>query len=272
MTNRFMISVAALALIAGSGLANAQGTKNEPGGTSMQHTSPADTSATPSHSDKSTGPAKSESTEPKGGMKSSQSEQKSPGAMKKDRAEDSVKGGSTKERAEDRTKGTETKGTETKQRAEESTKSGTKAEGRENMKAEGRDHDKNMKAEGRDRDNNMRAQERDKSGTNAAESKGTTERTQSTTGQAGAAAKLTTDQRTKITTVFRNERVAPESNVNFSISVGTRVPREGIRLHSLPSEVVTIYPEWRGYEFVRVRDQILVIDPDTYEIVAILDA
>src|SRR5215475_3824355 len=178
MTNRFMISVAALALIAGTGLANAQGANRESGGaaggSSMQHSAPAD----------STAGSKSETSEPKGGMKSGQTE-KSPGAMKNDRAEDSVKGGSTREHAEDRAKGTDTKGTDTKQRAEDNQKSGTtKAEGRDrdNMKAEGRDRD-NMKAESRERDNNMKAEGRqDKSGTNAAESKSTTERSQ-TTGQ-----------------------------------------------------------------------------------------
>ena len=92
-----------------------------------------------------------------------------------------------------------------------------------------------------------------------------------TTGQAGAGAKLSTEQRTKITTVFRSEHVAPVNNVNFSISVGTRVPREGVSFRPLPAEVVTIYPEWRGYEFILVRNQILVVDPATYEIVAILD-
>jgi hypothetical protein len=56
------------------------------------------------------------------------------------------------------------------------------------------------------------------------------------------------------------------------VSVGSRVPREGVSLHPLPSEVVTIYPQWRGYEFIRVHDQILVIDPNTYEIVAVLEA
>ena len=70
MTNRFMISVATLALIAGTGLANAQGTNRESGGTTVQHTSPADTSAAPSKSEPSAGPAKSEKAEPsKGGMK-----------------------------------------------------------------------------------------------------------------------------------------------------------------------------------------------------------
>src|ERR1700751_5435869 len=111
MTNRFMVSVAALALIAGTGMANAQGMGKESGGTSMQHSAPADNSAAPSRSDSSAGPAKSETAEPKGemkgGMKSTQSEQKQPGAMKNERAEDNVKGGSTSQRAEDRAKGTD---------------------------------------------------------------------------------------------------------------------------------------------------------------------
>jgi hypothetical protein len=35
---------------------------------------------------------------------------------------------------------------------------------------------------------------------------------------------------------------------------------------------VSIYPEWRGYEYILVRDEIVVIDPATYEIVAVLNA
>jgi hypothetical protein len=264
MTNRFMVSVAALALIAGTGFANAQGTSKESGGAggaAMQHSTPSDTSAAPSQSPSSTGTSKSEANEPsKGGTKSTQTEQKGkstqteqkPGAMKNERAEDNnVKGGSTKERAEDRGKGTSEN-----QRAED--KSGNMKEGRDNNMKEGRDN--NMKAEGR----------QDKSGASTAETKSTTERSQ-TTGQAGAGAKLTTDQRTKITTVIRNEHAAPVNNVNFSIAVGTRVPREGVSFRPLPAEVVTIYPEWRGYEYILVRNQILVIDPGSYEIVAILD-
>ena len=100
---------------------------------------------------------------------------------------------------------------------------------------------------------------------------GQSDRSQVTTGQAGAGAKLSTEQRTKITTVIRNEHVAPVNNVNFSIAVGTRVPRD-VSIRPLPAEVVTIYPEWRGYEFILVRDQILVIDPASLQIVAILPA
>ena len=110
-----------------------------------------------------------------------------------------------------------------------------------------------------------------KSQTTTQSQTGQSTQSQTTTGQAGASAKLSTDQRTQITTVIRNQHVQPLTNVNFSIAVGTRVPRD-VRFHPLPREVVTIYPEWRGYEFVLVNNQIVVIDPRTFEIVAILEA
>jgi hypothetical protein len=154
-----------------------------------------------------------------------------------------------------------------------------KAEGRDNTKTnaesrEGRDNSK-MNAESREgRDNSRMNAEgregRDNSRMNA-ETKSGGERSQMTTGQAGGGAKLTTEQRTKITTVIRNEHVAPVTSVNFNVAVGTRVPRD-VSFHPLPAEVVTVYPEWRGYNFILVRDEIVVIDPATFEIVAILNA
>ena len=95
--------------------------------------------------------------------------------------------------------------------------------------------------------------------------------TTTTTGQAGAGAKLSSEQQTKITTVIKSQRVAPVTNVNFSISVGTRVPRD-VHFHTLPAEVVTIYPQWRGYRFILVREEIVIIDPNTFEIVAVINA
>jgi len=92
-----------------------------------------------------------------------------------------------------------------------------------------------------------------------------------TTGQAGAGAKLTTEQRTKITSVIREQRVQPETNVNFNIAVGTHVPKT-VHFHALPQQIITLYPDWRGYEFFLVRDQIVVVNPRTLEIVAVLEA
>jgi len=93
-----------------------------------------------------------------------------------------------------------------------------------------------------------------------------------TTGQAGAGAKITTEQRTQITTVIKQQNVKPVTNVNFSISVGAKVPRGSVTFHALPAQVVTIYPEWRGYEYILVGSEIIVVNPRTLEIVAIIDA
>ncbi len=139
------------------------------------------------------------------------------------------------------------------------------SEGREdkNAQREGREENKNSQRN----DQKMNAQRNDQKMNNEAEGK--TDR-HSTVGQAGAGAKLSTEQRTKITGVIREQHIAPVSHVDFSISVGTRVPRD-VTFHTLPTEVVSIYPEWRGYEYILVGDQLVVIDPRSMEIVAVLD-
>jgi hypothetical protein len=184
MTNRFLMSVAAAALIAGTGFANAQGMGRDTpsAGSATQQGAPSSDRAAPSAA---TPMNRNDATDSKGsasGMKSTQSDEK-------------------------------------------------------------------MQPKGK----------------SAADSKSST-----TTGQAGAGAKLSDEQRSKIGTVIKQQNVAPATNVNFSVSVGTRVPRT-VGFHPLPTEVVTVYPEWRGYEFFRVNDQIIVVNPRTLEIVAVLD-
>jgi len=94
-----------------------------------------------------------------------------------------------------------------------------------------------------------------------------------TSGRAGGASvQLSQDQRTKIKDVIvRDRNVARLNSPNFSVSVGARVPRD-VHVSVLPPEVVTIVPEYRGFEYVLVGDQLLIIDPNTLEIVAILPA
>jgi hypothetical protein len=88
----------------------------------------------------------------------------------------------------------------------------------------------------------------------------------------GASVQLSQDQRTRIKDVVVGGRnVARADNVNFNIRVGVAVPRT-VHVAVLPPEVVTIVPEYRGFEYVVVGDQLLIIDPNTLEIVAILPA
>lgn len=106
----------------------------------------------------------------------------------------------------------------------------------------------------------------------AKSSQSTTEKDRATTGQGAAAgsATLSTEQRTKITTIIRQHKVEP-AHLNVSVRVGTRVP-ENVHFYPLPAEVFVVYPEWRGYDYIMVGNEILVIDPRTHEIVAIIEA
>jgi hypothetical protein len=106
----------------------------------------------------------------------------------------------------------------------------------------------------------------------APSNKSSSEQDRTTTGQgAGGAAKLSTEQRTKISTVIKSQKVERVNNLNVSISVGTRIPAS-VRVHSLPQEVIVIYPEWRGYDYILVDEQIVIINPRTHEIVAVIEA
>ena len=108
--------------------------------------------------------------------------------------------------------------------------------------------------------------------TGAKSSQSTSEKDGATTGQGAAAgsANFSTEQSTKITTIIRQNKVEL-AHLNVSVRVGTRVP-ESVRFYPLPAEVFVIYPEWRGYDYIVVGNQILVINPRTHEIVAILEA
>ncbi len=99
-------------------------------------------------------------------------------------------------------------------------------------------------------------------------------RDRATTGQGAAgSAHLSHEQRSRMTTIFhrhRDHRI-DKARLNISIRVGARVPTS-VHFYPVPVEIVEIYPEWRGYDYVYVGDEILIIDPHSHEIVAILEA
>jgi hypothetical protein len=59
------------------------------------------------------------------------------------------------------------------------------------------------------------------------------------------------------------------TSVNFDVRVGVNVPRN-TTLHVLPPDVVEIVPEYRGYRYVYVRDEIVIIHPTNYVVVAVI--
>ena len=61
------------------------------------------------------------------------------------------------------------------------------------------------------------------------------------------------------------------SEVNINISVGTVVPRS-VRLVSIPERIVRIRPAWRGFLYFVVEDEIIVVEPGSLKIVAVISA
>ena len=91
-------------------------------------------------------------------------------------------------------------------------------------------------------------------------------------GSRGGSVQLSEDQRSQIKTIVGREH-GPRlgSNVNFDVTVGTRIPRN-VHVVVLPEEIVRIVPEYRGYEYFLVGNEIVIVDPRTLEIVAIIPA
>jgi hypothetical protein len=78
------------------------------------------------------------------------------------------------------------------------------------------------------------------------------------------------EKRTQISSAIKQEKVEEVTNVNFNLSIGTAVPA-GVRYHPMPSRIVEIYPEWRGYDFILVHGRYYVLRPHTHEIVFIIE-
>jgi Protein of unknown function (DUF1236) len=92
---------------------------------------------------------------------------------------------------------------------------------------------------------------------------------QSSSSNVRLSANLNENQRTRVSESIARLNVAPLNNVNFSLSVGTVVPRDA-RFHPLPADIVEVMPQYRGYNFFVVRDDIVIVDPASYKIVDVL--
>jgi hypothetical protein len=86
-----------------------------------------------------------------------------------------------------------------------------------------------------------------------------------------APAALSTEHHAQFRDTIRSERVAPLNDVRFSITIGEAVPRK-VHLNRLPPRILEFAPQYRGYEYILVGDDILIVDPRTLRIVAVIAA
>jgi hypothetical protein len=81
---------------------------------------------------------------------------------------------------------------------------------------------------------------------------------------------LTAEQKTKIRTTVVQSKDAPKvANVNFSLTVGTVVPKT-VKIVTVPPALVEIHPQWRGHRYFVVGERIIIVEPKSLKIVTVL--
>jgi hypothetical protein len=76
-------------------------------------------------------------------------------------------------------------------------------------------------------------------------------------------------QRARVHDFLIRRRVDPV-DVDFPVRVGARVPNY-ISSYELPDEIYDYAPGYEGYRYFVTRDEVIIVDPATMEIVAVLD-
>lgn len=274
MLNRFMISVAAVALVAGTGLANAQDKGRDSGGAGsqqqMQHSQPSGGAA-----ERGGAMGRDSMSHDKGTVGQAGGAMKSGGA-----AENKSLGTMEKSGAAEKSGGMEKSGTMHKDAADE--KAGMKGEHAQGAqdKSKSMSSDSTTKSDSAKSDSaksakDMKAEDSKAGGAaksnNAENRPAATDKSQTTTGTASATASAPpAEKRAEISTAIKSAKIQETTNVNFNISVGTAIPAS-VRVHPLPPRIVEIYPEWRGYDVIFVHGQYVIVRPQTREIVYIIE-
>jgi hypothetical protein len=92
---------------------------------------------------------------------------------------------------------------------------------------------------------------------------------QGRSGRSVGSTTLSPDQRTRLHGIITGGDLRRIDHADFALSVGTRVPNT-VTFYDIPETIVDIVPEYRGFEYIIVRDDLVIVDPETLEIVAVL--
>jgi hypothetical protein len=281
-----MIGVAAIVLVAGTGFATAQSNKDHAPGAAASQTGSAkmDQGSKMDRADKSAADKSAQEMKPNsdsGAPKQAASEEDQGKAGARKGKNHNAQAPSKAKNAEARSKAKNAQNAATPKENKEQER--TSAEERNRGKATAEEHRRNKTgttAEEQSRGKNgatAQEQSRGKTGTTAEENKGS-ERGKSSVsvnekGAAGASVKLSSEQRSKIQKIVINEHNARRvAHVDFNIRVGSIVPRGKVHVVPVPSSIVEIEPEWRGFMYFLVGDQLVIVEPSTLKIVAVIAA
>jgi hypothetical protein len=152
--------------------------------------------------------------------------------------------------------------------------SGERAQGGQDRQPEGRSNQDNQRSERNDGDASK--VERDRASKDSPAQDGKKAEQQGGDGSKGdnqkrhAGKKLEAKQRTVVKETIVKRNVRPVK-VNFSINVGAAIPRS-VTLYDLPPVLIEYEPSYSRYKFIMTDDDtILVIDPETWTIVDVIE-
>jgi hypothetical protein len=91
-------------------------------------------------------------------------------------------------------------------------------------------------------------------------------------GNARVNVQINDQQRTRIRETVIGARGAPRiGHVDFNVAVGTVIPRTGVRIVPVSPELVQVDPAWRGLRYFVYEKELVLVDPITMTIVAVID-
>jgi Protein of unknown function (DUF1236) len=253
--NTLLAGIAAVALIAGAGAASAQQTGPE------------------QHSAKQPNAASQQMN--KGGAtmgENAGAQNKMGGKMDQKAAEENKTGGRMGQNAAKENKGVGKMGRSAEQMHRNMTQHSAQNAKRNQHTMAGRErNNRQMTAQERERFGNHQkaAQRNERNGqaTAAQERNGL----QGLQGNARANVQLNDAQRTRIRQTVIDARGAPRiDHVDFNVAVGTVVPRTGVRFIPVTPALAQIEPAWRGYDYFIYEQELVLIDPATMTIVAVV--
>ncbi len=70
--------------------------------------------------------------------------------------------------------------------------------------------------------------------------------------------------------ILQRRNVRTFSRSDFFVGIGARLPYH-VRLYPLPTAIVSIFPQYDGYDYVIVDDEIVIVAPESRQVVATFD-
>ena len=284
MRHAWMNAVAVAALTAGIAAANAQSAGEQkqdrepqaqsqgqsPGGGAEQP------SARPEKQERSGAQERGGQAQRDSDAKSGTGEAPKAGAAQKDEKDDASRTTQSEPKGSKQDRQTQTQDRDSDKRGEragstEKKDSGTaQTRDRDNQRAGQRDRDDDRaNRQDRDRDE-RRAGDRDRDRDRAGDRDRDRDRTAGDRQdrQGGDRVQFSERERSSIRETISRENVE-RTNVNINVSIGATVPRN-ITLRPLPASIIEINPAYRSYRYVVVRDEIVIINPQTYHVVEVV--